>query len=325
MQPGARGPCQTGVATLQVVTTFGETLVDHAMVAGSARFGDVVVHADRGVVATDGRELAVAPGAPVHVRWGQATITIAVTERPKRAVPREPIDRRMLAFLVGSIAVHAVVLAIAQWAPTVDRPRGFGAPRPRLVANHATSARGQRAPIELPSPHTEDTRESIALDANPPRTPHGAQARRSEAAQRERVAARHDDPCSDGHCGAIETSPYETTSHGRAAGDEFALAPRKPLDLSFVECSPERGCNTVTGVDSAEIRTELGHHVDDLDACFALDPAAKTAALDIRIDRGTVTTDTHGDSPVSRCVAGIVAKLSLTGDRPEVTLAFARD
>jgi hypothetical protein len=252
-------------------------------------------------------------------------VIVAVTERPERAVPHEPVDRRMLAFLAGSIGVHALVFAIAQWAPPVERPRGFGAVRPRLVANHATAARGQLAPVVLRSPHVEDTRETLTLRPQPPRTPHGAHAWHGEAAQRERVAARHVDPCSDGHCGAIETSPYETTTHGHAAGDEFALAPRKPLDLSFVECSPDRGCNTVTGVDSAEIRTQLGYHVDELDACFALDPEAKTAALDIRIDRGAVTADTHGDNPVSRCIAGIVTKLALTGDRPEVTLAFARD
>lgn len=64
--------------------------------------------------------------------------------------------------------------------------------------------------------------------------------------------ARHFDPCANGDCGLIATSRFDTTTHGKQAGDAYTLPERHALDISVVECSVDNGCNTVSGNDQNE-------------------------------------------------------------------------
>jgi hypothetical protein len=143
--------------------------------------------------------------------------------------------------------------------------------------------------------------------------------------QRGEEAARHFDPCAGGDCGLIPTSRYATETSGKHAGDEYQLAPREPRTLatSVVECSVDGGCNTVSGSDQNEIRSQIAHHLAEVDACFTSHPDS-SAAVDARIEEGgTVHVSAHDARAVSGCIADVIAKLKFSAGERDVTLAFA--
>jgi hypothetical protein len=333
---------------VEVVTTLGDTCLERTVVGNRARIGDMIVRATpAGFVLrrSDGSDQAL----PARLSYGLGAIEVRAIVRAPRTVPRPVMDRRVIAFLASSLAVHFTVLAFASMKPIDERPppRTQGAPRLRLVANHTTATRAERAPVVVPSTHDVDQpaeqptaepgtatpdlpiREQIAsqmigpqpqdLSASTPKPSIDLKRQSGEE------AARHFDPCADGDCGLIATTRFATTSHGKQAGDDFKLAPREPheLAMSVVECSVDGGCNTVSGTDQNDIRAEIGHHIAEVDACFDQHPDA-SAAVDARVEElGTVHVSAHDARAASNCIADVIAKLKFSKGERDVTLAFS--
>jgi hypothetical protein len=332
---------------VEVVTTLGDTCLERAVVADGARIGNLIVRATpAGFVLrrADGTDQAL----PARLPYGLGALEVRAVMRAPRTVPRPMADRRVIAFLASSLAVHFTVLAFATIkADERPPPRTQGAPRPRLVANHTTATRAERAPVVVESTHDIDqpAEQPTAEPGTPtPDLPINAQVASqmlgpqpqdlSAATPKPSVdlkrqsgeeAARHFDPCRDGDCGLIATTRFATTSKGKQAGDDFKLAPREPRELamSVVECSVDGGCNTVSGTDQDDIRAAIGKHIAEVDACFDQHPDA-SASVDARVEElGTVHVSAHDARAASNCIADVIAKLKFSKGERDVTLAFS--
>jgi hypothetical protein len=319
------------MSSIEIVTTLGDTTLDMAVVDRRSRRARELLR--------DGATL------PLRIPCGRGELLVRAFERPRHRVPREAIDGRALAFLVTSLAVHFAVLAIAEpWhAPEQQAPRS-GVSRPRLVANHTSAARAERAPRNLPSIHELDIdSEAHAIDqpdafelatGKASTKPDMPTARISAPAAGldmpappPEQAARHFDPCSSGDCGLIATGRFATTSNDSRSGKDFQLAPRVQHELlqSVVTCEVDGGCNTVSGQDQGEIRGEIGKHVAELNECFERGTRDAKVAIDIVFDEhGEPTVSAHDGGAVGTCIADVIAKLALPSGERSVTIAFAR-
>lgn len=142
---------------VEVVITLGDTWIERTIVGDGARIGDLVVRMTAaGFVLRcfDGSHYAL----PCRVPDGLGAIELRVVRRERRTVPRPVADRRVIAFLACSLAMHFTVLAFASMKPLDERPpsRTQGAPRPRLVANHTTATQARRDPTVVASVHDLD-------------------------------------------------------------------------------------------------------------------------------------------------------------------------
>jgi len=336
---------------IEVVTSLGDTCLEHEIVEPGGRIGESrVVETRDGYVlrSPDGSEHVVA--SSLRLPCGLGTRVLSPVARSTTAVAKRPVDRWMYAVLATSLAVHLAVLAVAFHASTQKPPaRTQGSSRPRLVANHTMSMRARRDPTVVHSANEADQPE-LRLDATPgppistpPQARHVASqmtgSRRDEPStptaragadpirQPAVEAARHFDPCENGDCGLIATSRYATTTTGPQAGDDYQLAPRtsRPLESSVVTCDAHGDCNTLSGNDQRDIRTEIAHHLTEIEGCFE-GHAEASAAIDARVDdHGTVRVWAHDPNPVSACIAAVASKLTFASGERNVTLAFARD
>jgi hypothetical protein len=142
---------------IEVVTTLGETCVDHVIVEPGGRVGELrVVETARGyaLCAADGVELAL----PARLPYGLGTMAISSVVRSTTELARRPIEVRVYALLAASLAAHLAVLAFAlrpDAAVVKPAARSRGTSQSRLVANHAMSTRARRDPEVVHS--TRDT------------------------------------------------------------------------------------------------------------------------------------------------------------------------
>ena len=319
MQPSPPSTCPARVK-VEVVTTLGDTCLE--------------------------RTLADIPEQPLPIRtpFGLGMVEVRAYVPVRGALPRPIVERRVLAFGGVSLALHCAVLVAAFRQPALPPPLTAGASRPRLVANHTTATRALRAPEITTSTHDADraelqpfvqvgdARQQVAYSEIPASQIIGSQPQMITAStpqpsldhkrQTGEVAARHFDPCADGDCGLIPTTRFQTTSSGRHAGDAYRMPTRRTLAMSVVDCSPEGGCNTVSGTDEGDLRAEIGHHVAELEACFDGNPDP-TASIDAHVDdAGVVHIAAHDTRATSACIAGVVAKLKFSAGERDVTLAF---
>jgi predicted small secreted protein len=259
----------------------------------------------------------------LHARLG--TLTATPVARARRFLPRRRIEGAVIACLVISMLAHSALLVWAMRGPSEPRANS-GSPRTRLVANHATGARAEQAQEIKASPDEVDASPSLALPAAEGQGDEASDASELPGtnADRSSEAARHFDPCANGDCGIIESGPYETSANGKHAGSEYALHPRetRELALSVVTCTVGGGCNTVSGVDQDDIRAEIARHVDELHGCFGA--GATAATIEVKIDGGVQVTAKSGGAAAD-CLAAVIGKLALRGDRGDVTLAFSAD
>lgn len=262
---------------------------------------------------------------PLVLRAHLGTLIATPVARARRFLPRRRIEGAVIACMVLSMLAHVAVLAAAM-RESRDADAQAGSPRTRLVANHATGARAQQAPEVTASADDVDASPSLALPANEGQGDAQAAAddRSGALADRASEAARHFDPCASGDCGIIESGPYETSAAGKHAGADYALHPRevRELALSVVTCTVGGGCNTVSGVDQDDIRAEIARHVDELHHCFG--DGATAATIEVKIDGGVQVTAKSGGAAAD-CLASVIGKLALRGDRGDVTLAFSAD
>jgi hypothetical protein len=267
------------------------------------------------------------PELPVRIPYGLGELIVTKAPRPTWELPRPPASARVIAFLGASFGVHLAILAAALAVPQPNKPppRNRGASRSRLVANHTTQTRAKLAPDVVESVHDEDLAPERRLsDPTPPGTTKMALAEPDPGddieQQKPTEEARHFDPCANGDCGLIATSRFDTTTHGKQAGDAYTLPERHALDISVVECSVDNGCNTVSGNDQNDIRTAIAHHVAEVNKCFESYPAA-SASVDATVaEQGTVRVAGH--DATSNCIATVIARLKLPGRERDVTLAF---
>ena len=308
---------------------LGSTCVERVVVRDRVADYDVVKTADGYVL----RRGDVEHRLPARVPFGLGELIVTPLARPTWELPRAHMGGRTIAFLGASLAVHLGVLAAAIMTPLPHKPppQSRGGSRPRLVANHTTATRAIQAPVETESAHEVDVEEQkpIGQDAPPPMPEPGAtKVERPQVdpgmdteKQVPTEAARHFDPCADGDCGTIATTRFDTTTRGRQAGDSYQLPERHSLSMSVVECSVDGGCNTVSGSDQNDIRTEIGHHVAEVNECFVNHPAAN-ASVDATVEaKGTVRVAAHDET--STCIANVIAKLKFPGGERDVTLAFS--
>jgi hypothetical protein len=338
----ARKPCG-----IEVVTTLGDTCVEHVIVEPGGRVGELcVVETARGYAlrAADGFELAL----PARLPCGLGTMAISSVARSTTELARKPIELRVYAVLMASLAAHLAVLAFAlRPDAAIVKPlaRSRGTSQSRLVANHAMSTRARRDSEVVHSTSDNDRPELRAENLQAPAvaaaaSPHAPVVRDAadvegrktslgldDVEQQATRAARHFDPCANGDCGLIDTSrDYDHTKHERI-GDDYQLPPREPreLETAVVTCDIDGGCNTASGTDESEVRTEIAHHLSEIYACFDGHDEA-TAAIDARVDAdGAVHVSAHDPNPVSTCIAQVAAKLTFAHAERNVTLAFARD
>jgi hypothetical protein len=301
---------------LEVVTRLGDTVVD-VMVVPRARLADAIVRA--------GFEVPEDLALPLLIEAPLATLVATPVARPQRDLPRARLSRATLACLAFSLAAHVGLYIAAERHAAREQQAGReGASRPRLVANHATAARGEKSKDVVPSVTAEQSapREARASDPAPrghgPPQPTTASGREATNAQ---VAAHTPDPCPGGDCGIIPSGPIDTSAAARS-GAAYALHPRerRELALSVVNCSVDGGCNTVSGTDQDDIRAAIAGHVGDLHNC--LRHGAATVQLNID-DAGDVHVVAKDGGEPADCIASLVAKLSLrSSGRGDVTLAF---
>jgi hypothetical protein len=339
---------------IEVVTTLGETSVERTFVAAGGRVGEarVIETADGyALLAPNGTELAIPTAGALRLPCGLGALSISHAARSTVELARRPIDLGVYAVMAASLAVHLAVLAFAFRAGAPTKPPALtrGASQPRLVANHAMSTRARPASTIVRSTSDVDQPE-LRPDVVPgpavpaPPTPRPPTSQMTGARQGEQVgrnaspgtdetrqlatqAARHFDPCADGDCGLIATSRDLPPSKTERTGDDYQLPPRTPrsLETAVVTCDVNTGCNTSSGTDERDVRTEIAHHLGEINACFEGHTDA-TAAIDARVDDdGTVRVWAHAPSPASECIANVVAKLKFASGERNVTLAFARD
>jgi hypothetical protein len=291
---------------VEVTTMLGSTCVERAVVR---------VPADR------------YPELPVRIPYGLGERIVTKAPRPTWELPRPPWSARVIGFLGASFGVHLAILAAALAVPPPHKPppQSRGASRPRLVANHTTQARAKLDTDVVESVHDEDLApEKLIAEPTPPGTTSMALADPEPAddleQQKPTEAARHFDPCANGDCGLIATSRFDTTTHGKQAGDDYKLPERRALDISVVECSVDGGCNTVSGNDQNDIRSAIASHVAEVNQCFHRYPAASASVNATVAERGTVRFTGH--DATSNCIAMVIAKLELPNNVRDVTLAF---
>jgi hypothetical protein len=302
---------------IEVVTRLGDSVVD-VMVVPRARLGEAIVRA--------GFEPPEHLGVPLIVRSDLGTLVATEVGRARRYLPRGPVSWPIAVCLALSSAAHIAVVAYALAHFSADPTTRTGAARPRLVANHATAARGAEDPKPKPSLHDVDTATGAASQTSPPvASPYGQGVPQVDARQQgandSRVAARQPDPCPGGDCGIIPSGPYETFATGKRAGSEYQLHERekRELALSVVNCSDDGKCDTISGEDQRDIRAELARHVGDLRGCLRHGAATIDLTID---DGGEVHVHTKDGGEPADCIASVVAKLALHGGRGDVTLAF---
>jgi hypothetical protein len=338
----SRKPCG-----IEVVTTLGETCVEHVIVEPGGHVGELcVVETTRGFAlrAANGSELAL----PARLPCGLGTMAISSVARSTTELARRPIEVRVYALVTASLAAHLAVLLIAlrpDVMPSKSPARSRGTSRARLVANHAMSTRALRDPAVAHTTSEHDQPELIpdvaqgpAIAATP--SPHAPIVRKQaeppgrattpgidDVAQHATRAARHFDPCANGDCGLIATSRDFSPSKHEHVGDDYQLPPResRSLETAVVTCDIDGGCNTASGTDESDVRTEIAHHLTEIYACFDGHDEV-TAAIDARVDDdGAVRVSAHDPSAVSACIAQVAAKLKFASGERNVTLAFARD
>jgi hypothetical protein len=313
---------------LEVVTMLGSTCVERVVVRDRVGDFDVVKTANGYVL----RRGDVEHRLPARLPFGLGELIVTPFVRPTWELPRPDFDARTIAFVGASLAVHLGILTVALMTPLPHRPppQSRGGSRPRLVANHTTATRAIEAPDALESVHDVDVEAQKPIgEAAPPAMPAGEiKVERTQVdpgmdvqKQAPSEAARHFDPCADGDCGLIATARFDTTARGRQAGDSYQLPERHSLSMSVVECSVDGGCNTVSGNDQNDIRTEIGHHVAEVNECFVNHPA-QSASVDATVEaEGTVRVAAHDET--STCIANVIAKLKFPGGERDVTLAFS--
>ncbi len=327
---------------------LGDTCVEHAVVEPGGRIGELCVvqtATGYGLRTPDGAEVAT----PLRLPCGLGTMVLTPSARSTVALAKRPVDRWMRAMLATSLVAHLAVLGVAFHSsmPHKPQPRSQGASRPRLVATHTMATRARRDPEIVHSANDTDLPELSPDVAPAPISVGPTQARRTTsqvrradvvaATARDGIgavrqvateAARHFDPCDHGDCGLIATSRYETAITHQRAGDDYQLPPRdaRPLETAVVACDANGECSTMSGNDQRDIRTEIAHHLTEIDECFEGHPDEATAAIDARVDRdGAVRVWAHDPNPVSTCIAAVAAKLTFASGERNVTLAFARD
>jgi hypothetical protein len=338
----SRKPCG-----IEVVTTLGETCVEHVIVEPGGRVGERCVVATAGgyaLRAADGSELAL----PARLPCGLGTMAISSVARSTIELARKPIEVRVYALVMASLAAHLAVLAFAlrPEAAIIKPPaRTRGTSQSRLVANHAMSTRARRDPAVAHTTSIDDRPELRADTTHGPaiaatESPHAPIERKrvdiagpttspgiDDAEQNATRAARHFDPCANGDCGLIDTSRDFSPSKHERVGDDYQLAPREPrsLETAVVTCDVDGGCSTASGTDESDVRTEIAHHITEIYACFDGHDEV-TAAIDTHVDSdGAVHVSAHDPNPVSECIARVAAKLTFASGERNVTLAFARD
>jgi hypothetical protein len=306
---------------VEVITMLGSTCVERVVVRDRVAGYDIV---ENGTMLRRGN---IEHQLPVHLPYGLGELIVSPVARPTNNLPRPPVSSRAIGFLGASFAAHLAILTAALLTPLPNKPppRSRGASRPRLVANHTTQTRAKRDTDVVESVHEQDTpaQHPIAEPVPPGKTklaPIEPDPGPDLANQKPTEAARHFDPCADGDCGLIATSRFDTVTQGRQAGDSYQLPERHTLSMSVEECSVESGCTTVSGSDQDDIRTAIGRHVGEVNACFHSHPAA-SASVDATVEAaGTVRVAAHDET--SSCIAAVIAKLKLPGGERDVTLAF---
>jgi hypothetical protein len=265
---------------------------------------------------------------PARVPFGFGELIVSPVTRPTWELSRPPVSSRTIAFLGVSFAAHLAILTAAFMTPPPHKPppQSQGASRPRLVANHTTQARAKQDTEVVESIHDEDIADEhpIAEPVPPGKTkaePVDPDPGLDVEKQKPAEGARHFDPCADGDCGLIATSRFDTTTHGKQAGDDYKLPERRTLSMSVVDCTVDGGCSAVSGDDQNDIRTEIGRHVAEVNECFHAHPAP-SASVDATVAaEGTVRVAAHDET--STCIAGVIAKLKFPGGERDVTLAFS--
>ena len=314
VQPGRWLACP--IAVLEVVTRLGDTVVD-VMVVPRARLIDAIVRA--GFDVPD--ELAL----PLVIEARLGTLVATPVAPARRELPHGRMSRELVACLAMSLAAHVALYVFAEaHAEREQAGREGAASRPRLVANHATAARGERAPQLVPSvteqpsaPHEARTTGPIGRGEGIPRPTISSGTEATNA----HVPALTPEPCVGADCGIIPSGPIDTSALAHA-GAAYALHPRerRELALSVVNCSVDGGCNTVSGTDQDDILAAMSGHVGDLHEC--LRHGAATVQLNID-DAGDVHVVAKDGGEPADCIASLVAKLSLRASgRGDVTLAF---
>jgi len=312
VQPGRWPACPTGV--LEVVTRLGDTVVD-VMVVPRAHLAEAIVRA--------GFEVPQDLALPLWIEAPLGTLVATPVARPKRDLPRGRVSGATVACMALSLAAHLGLYLVAEReAPREQRDRD-GSSKPRLVANHATAARGEKSEHIVPSVTAQESAPHDARAESPAPRGHGPTkptAASGGDATNAQMPALTPDPCPGGDCGIIPSGPIDTSSAARS-GAAYSLHPReqRELALSVVNCTVE-GCNTVSGTDQDDIRAAIAGHVPDLQHC--LRHGAATVQLNID-DAGDVHVVAKDGGEPADCIASLVAKLSLrSAGRGDVTLAF---
>jgi hypothetical protein len=300
---------------LEVVTRLGDTVVD-VMVVPRAHLAEAIVRAGFDVP----EDLAL----PLLIEAPLGTLVATPVTVGKRELPRGRVSRATVACITLSLAAHLALYVVAERNAAREQAGREGASRPRLVANHATAARGEKSKQTVPSvtaqesaPHDARASDPVPRGHGPPQ-PTAASGRDATNAQ---LAAQTPDPCAGGDCGIIPSGPIDTSAAARA-GAAYALHPRerRELALSVMNCSVDGGCNTVSGTDQDDIRAAIAHHVGDLHDCLRHGAATVQVTIDEAGEVHVVAKD--GGVPAD-CIASLVAKLPLRGaGRGDVTLAF---
>lgn len=332
----------------------------HGMVEVTARFGDTLLEVavvDRYVIG-DAKDanLRLAGITPVTIdastaegvlRVGPIVVEVARVREPVVAVPRPHVEKRPIAYLSVSLAMH-VALYIAATSTPVTRGEvdTSGMQKARLVATHSSTPLAHKADTDAPRLPTDKPGED-ADDQDPVEAPVPMQIQETgedpaevalddvdvpEQPTRERTEtapSQDTEPCSGRDCGIIKTGHYTTAPSNRGAGAEFELAPRRPVDVSVVGCRVGEGCKTAAGNDQADLRAAVERHLEAVMACFQR--GDKKAIIDFTIDAGGAFE--RSSEPRTNDAAGCISQIleDVAFPRPpdgvprRVTLAFARD